>query len=329
MAPRGHPPGIHMKRWIRAMVILAVTALLLVYSLWNVDLEALGEVLAGADYRYVAPFLVILTLFFAAKAWRWAMILEPLGRYRIRQVAPAMMIGFAANNVLPAHLGEIVRSVWFARRYRQRISAVLVSQVLERILDVIAILLLFLLAVPWVDDAPREIRLGAWLVGGFAVALGAVIYVMLAAPERVFGLWNLLGAKLPASMRTRGETFLMDVLQALSSVGSVGRLAALLANSVVQWSLMGMCVWLSMAAMSVSIGVAVTLIVLTATVVAVTLPSAPGYVGALQAAFVFTLPPFGVSSESAFAGSVFFLAANWLPVTLVGALFALTARLRA
>jgi uncharacterized protein (TIRG00374 family) len=315
-----------MKKWLTTILVVAVTALLLGYALWLVDLEALVEVLAGADYRYVAPFLVTLLLVFWLKAWRWAVILEPLGDYSVRQVTPAMMIGFAANNVLPAHLGEIVRSVWFARRYRQRVSAVLVSQVLERILDVLAILLIYLLAVPWIDSPPRAIRVSVWLVGAGAATLTAVIYAMLASPQRVFGLWRGLSAKLPASIQSRGEAFLQDVLQALSSVRSPGRLLLLVANSLVQWSFMGLCLWMSMAAMGITIGPAVTVIVLTATVVAVTLPNAPGYIGALQAAFVFALLPFGVSSESAFAGSVFFLVGNWVPVTTVGGLFMLATR---
>jgi uncharacterized protein (TIRG00374 family) len=317
-----------MKNWLTTILVVAVTALLLGYALWNVDLAALGEVLAGADYRFVAPFLLTLTLVFWIKAWRWAIILAPLGRYTVRQVTPSMMIGFAANNVLPAHLGEIVRSVWFARRHRQRISAVLVSQVLERILDVAAILILFLLAVPWIESAPPAIRLSVWLVASIAAAMCVVIYAMLAAPQRVFHLWQVLAARLPASIGSRGESFLRDILRALSSVRSPSRLLWLLINSLVQWSLMGVCVWLSMAAMEVAIGPAVTIVVLTATVVAVTLPSAPGYVGALQAAFVFALQPFGVSNESAFAGSVFYLAGNWIPITLVGGLFMLATRTR-
>jgi len=321
--------SFYMKKWLTTILVAAVTALLLVYALWNVDLAALGEVLTGADYRFVVPFLSTLTLFFSIKAWRWSVILEPLGRYTIRQVTPALMIGFAANNVLPAHLGEIVRSMWFARRYQQRTSAVLVSQVLERILDVAAILLLYLLAVPWIESAPQAIRLSVWLVAAIAAVVCVLIYAMLAAPQRVFQLWHVLGTKLPASIQSRGAAFLEDVLQALSSVQSPIRLLLLLANSLLQWSLMGVCVWLSMAAVGVFIGPAVTIIVLTATVVAVTLPNAPGYVGALQAAFVFALQPFGVSSEIAFAASVFYLAGNWIPITCVGALFMLTTRSRA
>ena len=315
-----------MKKWLTTILAAAIAVLLLGYALWEVDLAALRDVLAGADYRYLLPFVATLAVFFWAKAWRWAIILEPVGRYSVRQVAPPLMIGFAANNVLPAHLGEFVRSVWFARRYGQRVSVVLVSQVLERILDVVAILVLYLLAVPWIEDPPEAVRVSVWLVGAVACVVAAIIYAMLASPHRVFRLWRFLSGRLPAAVGTWGEAFLGDVLHALSSVQSRSRLLALVANSLVQWSLMGICVWMSMAAMGVTIGPAITIIVLTATVVAVTLPSAPGYVGALQAAFVFALQPFGISAENAFAGSVFYLVANWVPVTLVGGWFALTWR---
>jgi uncharacterized protein (TIRG00374 family) len=318
-----------MKKWSTTLLVIAVTALLLAYALWNVDLSQLGRTLADANYRYAFPFVLTLTVFFWIKAWRWSVILQPLGHYTTPQVVPALMIGFAANNVLPAHLGEIVRSVWFARQYQQRISAVLVSQVLERILDVAAILLLFLLAVPWIEGAPEVIRLSVWLVASIAAAMCAVIYAMLAAPQRIFKIWHVISARLPASIRSRGEAFLEDILRALSTVQSPSRLALLLANSLVQWSLMGVCVWLAMAAMGEFIGPAVAILVLTATVVAVTLPNAPGYVGAVQAAFVFALQPLGFSGETAFAASVFYLAGNWIPITLVGGVFVLAARARA
>lgn len=317
-----------MKKWLTTILAVAVTAALLGYALWDVDLAVLGSVLAAADYRFVAPFLAVLTLFFWMKAWRWAVILAPLGRYTVRQVTPAMMIGFAANNVLPAHLGEFVRSMWFARHHGQRMSAVLVSQILERILDVAAILILYLLAVPWIDDPPEAVRVSVWLIGVVAGIVAIVIYAMLASPHRVFQLWRLLSGPLPTSFQSWGETFLGDVLHALSSVQSPPRLLVLVVNSVVQWSLMGVCLWMSVAAMGVSVGPSLTIVVLTATVVAVTLPNAPGYVGALQAAFVFALQPFGISGETAFAASVFYLVGNWVPITIVGGLFALTSRVR-
>jgi hypothetical protein len=56
------------------------------------------------------------------------------------------------------------------------------------------------------------------------------------------------------------------------------------------------------------------------TAFAVALPSAPGFVGPMQAAFVFALTPFGISQEVALAASVLFLLGHWIPVTATGAM---------
>jgi uncharacterized membrane protein YbhN (UPF0104 family) len=54
---------------------------------------------------------------------------------------------------------------------------------------------------------------------------------------------------------------------------------------------------------------------------AAAVPNAPGYVGAIQAAYVFALKPFGITEEIAFAASVLFLACQWIPITAAGAFY--------
>lgn len=310
----------------RALTITALTVLtvgMLAYALWDVDFAELARLLANASYAYAVPYLLALFLYYFLKAWRWRVIMVPLGRFTLGQVTPAMMIGFAANNVLPAHLGELIRTMLFARRHGQPVSAVLTSQVLERILDAAAIVVLFLVAVPWIDEAPKAIRTSVWLVSGATLAAAVLIAALLAAPEAVFKLWRNLSAKLPESLQRRGGSVLESVLHALSSVRSPWRLLGLVVNSVVQWGFMAAGVWLSLGAFGVWIGPGVAIVVLTTTVVAVAIPSAPGYVGAIQAAFVFALSPFGIDDASAFAASVFFLVVHWIPVTALGAFLAL------
>jgi uncharacterized protein (TIRG00374 family) len=312
-----------LKRALTIVLLATLTAALLVYALWDVDFGELARLLANASYGYAIPYLLALTIYYFLKAWRWRIIMAPLERYTIAQVSPAMLIGFAANNVLPAHLGELIRTVLFARRYGQPMSAVFTSLVLERILDVVAIVALFLLAVPWIDGAPEAIRVSVWLVSGVTLAVVALIAALLAAPGAVFKLWHVLTAKLPANIQRRGASVLESVLHALSSVQSPAGLLVLILNSVVQWSFMALVIWLSMGAFGVWIDPGVAIVLLTTLMVASTIPSAPGYVGAIQAAFVFALSPFGIDPASAFAGSVFFLVCHWIPVTALGALLAI------
>ena len=121
---------------------------------------------------------------------------------------------------------------------------------------------------------------------------------------------------------------LENAMLALSSLKSPQRLTLLIGYSILQWGIMSIMVWLALLAFDTLIPMSVSIIVLTVITLAVTIPSAPGYVGAIQAAFVFALVPFGVKQEIAFAASVFFLVANWVPVTAVGALFFIFTGLR-
>jgi len=160
------------------------------------------------------------------------------------------------------------------------------------------------------------------------VLAAALISAMLAAPQVLFRLWHALAGWLPATLEVRGRALLETAMLALSSVRSTARLAALAVNSLVQWTLMAGMVWLSLLAFGESVSAAAAVVVLTVTVLAVALPSAPGYVGAIQAAFVFALQPFGVGDAIAFAASVFYLVCQWVPVTAIGALYALRSGVR-
>ena len=121
---------------------------------------------------------------------------------------------------------------------------------------------------------------------------------------------------------------LKNAMLALSSLKSPRRLTLLIGYSILQWGIMSAMVWLSLLAFETFIPLSLAIIVVTVLSLAVTIPSAPGYVGAIQAAFVFALVPFGVKQEIAFAASVFFLVAHWVPVTIIGALFFIFTGLR-
>ena len=103
--------------------------------------QKVADAFRQADYRTLPVMLLSLVAFYWLKVVRWKLLLEPIGRYRpVRDLFPSTIIGFAFNNVLPAHLGEFVRVFVFSRQSGLSRTAVLSSIVLERIFDIIAIL---------------------------------------------------------------------------------------------------------------------------------------------------------------------------------------------
>jgi uncharacterized protein (TIRG00374 family) len=315
---------VSFRTFLAVVLTLAVTGALIVYAFWDVDLPELGRLLAGGNYRTLVPFLLLLTLFFALTALRWRIILRPVGSFTLRQVTPAMMIGFAGNNLLPAHLGEVVRAVVFGLRHGCSRTAVLATLVLERLLDVLAILLLYVAAAATLHGMPESVHTGfratATVLG--ALALGVLLF--LAAPARFRGTWERLSRPLPGFLGRLGDKALRAAEAGLGALRSPGAVLVLVGYSVAKWLMAAGMVWLSLWGYGLAVQPGLTFLVVAVGALAVTLPSVPGFFGVIQAAFVFALTPFGVSREVALASSVYYLLAQWIPVTAVGLVFFVT-----
>ncbi|MBI4082816.1 MAG: flippase-like domain-containing protein [Candidatus Lambdaproteobacteria bacterium] len=310
-----------MRKLTTLLATLLITGAALAYAFWDVDVLRLLALLASGDYLLVVPHTLFLIVFYAFTGVRWQAILRPLGRYSLAQVSPAMMIGFAGNNVLPARLGEVVRAVVFARQYRQSRSAVLATLLLERLLDVFAILVFYFAAVLTIDPFPESIRLGSNVVAAVVLSLCAAIALFLGYPAFFLALWDRWTRWLPVRLQTRGHAILQNIAGGLSSLKSVWLVLLMLGYSLVKWVCAGGMVWAALLAFGDRISLGIGMIVIATTALAVTLPTAPGFLGAFQAAYVFALVPFGISRENAIAASLFSMVAQWIPTTATGAAY--------
>jgi len=310
-----------MKKVLVLTVISLITILMLVYALWDVDFHDLGRLLSGGDYRVVFPILLLLVMFYWIKAVRWCLILRPIGQYTCSEVTPSMVIGFAGNNVLPAHLGELIRIVVFSRKYSQPISSVATTLLVERILDMAAILAWYAIGMVALGKPPESLEIGAGIIMFLTVCFFLTIAVILYKPNLVHKLGNRLGALLPDSAATKLSDILHNVILAFSSLRSPQLAIKMVVWSLVEWGVAAVMIWLSLVAYGAQVAPVITLILMAVLAFAAAVPNAPGYIGAMQAAYVFTLRPFGISEEIAFAASVLFLVCQWLPVTLAGAYF--------
>jgi len=312
---------VRLKSILTAVVMIAVTVGLLAYSLAGVGVSQLLQVMAGGNYWVLIPYQVALVVFFATTGWRWQLILRPIGRFSFAQVVPPMMIGFAGNNLLPARMGELIRTTVFAARHGCSRSAVLTTLVVERVLDVLAVLLLYVIAVIGVRPVPTGITAGFWsawiLIAGFAV----LATLLLRHPESVIGLWERASQPLPAKLRHGVTRTLRGIVSGVQGLKEPRLVALMLFHSFAKWAASATMVWLSIWCYGLAMNPLLSLVAIAVTALAVTLPSVPGFFGVVQAAFVVALTPFGVAQEIALAGSVLFLLAQWVPVKASGVLF--------
>jgi uncharacterized protein (TIRG00374 family) len=303
--------------WLVALVFIA-----LAFRRVSVDAVISALATARAVPLLVALFAVAAGFGMRIVRWWWMLrALEPA--LPVRACVRPFLVSIAINNTVPLRVGDVVRAVGFRSALRSSAVAVAGTLLVERLLDVVALLgLLFvgLLAVGH-SVVPRPFVVAGSL---FGVLAGAGLLSLMFFPRLVRRsvTWLIERAPLvPESVRTRSLQLTEQLFDALLVVRPVGRALALLAATVVAWGLEGSayaCVAWSLGAHG---SVFAPWFALATATLATMIPSSPGYVGTFDYFAVQGLTAFGASHVVALTFALLIHLLLWLPVTVVGAVF--------
>lgn len=277
-----------------------------------------------ADYRTLPVMWFCLAVFYWLKVIRWKYLLSPLGQFQpVRELMPSTVIGFAFNNVLPAHLGEFVRVFVFSRQTKLPRTAVLSSIVLERMFDIVAILFFLVVGLWFADiqglDPKVESAMILFTVAVCVGLVGAVFFVIkttfvVGVVDRILGWVPFL----PTSVSGKVTELLHVGADGLASLRSIPLLTGILITSLLKWFLNAALIHLSLIAFGIPMSPAVSAIVMGVTAFGVTVPSSPGYFGVIQLCFLLVLKMFVQDHETVFAASIYYHMMQWIPVTAIG-----------
>lgn len=313
---------------LKTVLGLAITVACLAWVFHGVDFHELWRHLLDADWLLLGLAALLATLGMPFRALRWNALLPPEARAPFRARNAAVCIGFAANNVLPARVGEFARVITFNRLTGIPLGTGFGSLVLERVFDGLAIVALLFgaMAAPGFPgiragaDDPRVYANGiAVIAGGLGVALLLLAFFPVASVrvgERVAGV-------LPKAFRRPLVDALHSFVASLSVLRSPGRLLLALVWAFAQWLFLSLSYLVAMRAFGITApGFVGAVFMQAVTAVAVSVPAAPGFWGVQEAAAKIALAPWGVPEAQLLSFAVGFHIAGWLPVTALGAWYA-------
>src|SRR5215813_11000797 len=183
---------------LRAALVLVLTVGLLTFFLRGVDLHAVWTETRHADGWLLLLAVCLTLLTYTLRAFRWQYLLAPIGPTRFSTAFQTTVIGFAASFLLPARAGEVLRPYLLARREGLPPTACFATIILERLLDLVTVLLLFgafvvLVAPASLSGDPvlyARVKAGGLLAAGASLA-GCLVFYFLAGHPEALGTWAL------------------------------------------------------------------------------------------------------------------------------------------
>lgn len=301
---------------LRATLGITVSIVALWILLRSVDVGAALEVLGTASPAWVAVMVVTVLADVAARGARWRVLLAPLAEIPYRRVLGYTYIGYLANNVLPARLGELVRSHALGEGEDVSRTSVLGTVVVERVVDTVIVVGLAALAV--VVLSVRGVMTSAVLLGAAFVTLLVVGLGLAMALHRLPGAERVLAF---ASRWPRLVELARRLRAGLAVAARPRTLTGALLFSALAWTASILTFLAGGQAVGVELSLAEGALLSSGVALATIVPSGPGYLGTFELTAVGIMASFGIDRDSAFAAALL-VHAMILGVTTVGGVIA-------
>jgi uncharacterized protein (TIRG00374 family) len=281
---------------VRAAIGIGVSILAFALVFGSVDSQVTLDVLRGAAPGWILVLAVFFSLDLAIRSYRWRRLLVPIQDVPFQRTLAYLLIGYLANNVLPARLGELVRCHYLGDREGVSRTTALGTVVVERVIDLAAVVAIAAVAI--LVLSVRGVVRDAILVGG---AIGILLVVGLAF---MIAAHRLPGAERVAAAVARwprvGE-LARRLREGLSVASRPRTLLEVLVLTCLAWtaSLLGF------AAAGQAVGVQLTIgqaaLLSSGTALAAAIPSGPASLGTFELAVVRICTVLGVADARAFA----------------------------
>jgi uncharacterized protein (TIRG00374 family) len=323
----------HLGVLLGAVVLLA--ALGFIAYRWRTggfSWHSFADALRGVSWTWLAISWLVGVVSYYVRAVRWEVMLRPLTTAAsVWRIFTATIIGFSAVAVF-GRAGEPVRPLLIARSEGVSFSSQIAAWILERIFDLLMILIIFGIALVEIDSTalhpgPR-LRLVLDASGYTAWIVGAASLLLLIALRQFRGRVRdrvIDGlAFLPARWIERIAAVLRSFEEGMECLRSTWPALLVVAYSVVEWGLVGACFWALFRAFPATENMgAPQVMILLGFVAFGGLVQLPGIGGGMQIAAALVLTEFfGVTLEAASSIALVLWLVTFVGIVPLGFLFA-------
>jgi uncharacterized protein (TIRG00374 family) len=273
-------------------ILVSVVAIALVVR--GVDVEETARVIGGAAPGWLAAMLACSVADATIRGLRWQRLLAPVARIPLPRTMDYLLLGYLANNVLPARLGELIRSHYLGDREGVSRTKTLGTVVVERVVDTSMLVAVAAgtIVILGIHGAVAQavtigLALSVALVAGLAVALVA---------HRLPGADRVIAA---LAHRRRLVGVASSLRGGLAVVADPRTLVSVISLSLGAWTMSTLVFVMAGRSIGLELSLTQAALVMAGSALSTAIPSGPGYLGTFELAAVAVGATIGLGAEQA------------------------------
>lgn len=230
------------------------------------------------DWIWVAIAIVCELAVYFIDAWRWMVLLRPVGAPAFGACLQSVFVGLFANDILPARAGEIIRCFLLSFKSDVPLSLALTSDFIERMMDGLWVVIIYLL-ITWHVATHTIVNRVMWGFSLGVIVIWLIILWMLFHRQHAHHFVN----------NTGWAARFVHVLEEIHRLGHWPELIKAMCISGLYWGTQVLAVWAIARADGFYFTVSDMGFLLVVKTVGTLIPNAPASVGAYQAMTVYAL----------------------------------------
>jgi len=290
---------------IKFIIGIAISTVFIWLSIQGIEYEGLLNGMKNVRCIFLFPAVFITLCVSVLRSVRWEMILSPIEKISQKKLYPITCVGFMAITLIPLRIGELMRPYLISIKSQIPMSSALATIFLERVLDIFVILLILALSV-------LNSNLPDWLIkSGYSffitfIILGFFLFFTYYKKDSSLDFLKFLFNKLPQRISIRIEGFFQNFYEGFGIISSPKQLVYILFQSVLIWIFSALQIYSLYLFQNIHLPLISAFVVLVITIIGISLPAAPGFLGNFQFACIMALSIYGIPKNEALLFSMVF-----------------------
>ena len=283
----------------KSILGIFISILGLLYAFKVFELNRLLIIADRIDFTYISLAVLLLFLSVYIRALRWQLLFKG-NKPSINKLFGSQLIGYFGNNIFPLRAGELLRCVFLSKYYKISKSTVFGTVVLERVLDLLGMIILlgFLLLL---KENPIDI---IYLI----IAISLIIILFIIHKFNFFYEGN--------------NKILLIIHNVIDGFKGLNHkiFLPIIFYTVSIWSIYVIMVYLVQYSIDLNLTVINCIFILFISSLALSIPSAPANIGTFEFSVVYAMGMIG-SSLYQLEFAIILHLITFFPYTIIGGLF--------